>query len=64
MVAAFCIGKWLKERLDPDNHHALFTKINDCDYVIEGLKEYMFSLWCAVYERIEMPANDMSSLAI
>jgi len=57
MVMGFRAGKWLKERSDPGSHQALFSKINDCDYVIEGLREYVFSLCCAVFERIQHTAN-------
>ena len=57
MVMGFRAGKWMKEQSEPGCHLTLFSKINDCDYVIEGLREYMFSLCCAVFEHIEHTAN-------
>jgi len=57
MVMGFRSGKWMKEHSEPGSNLALFAKINDCDYVIEGLREYVFSLCCAVFERIEHTAN-------
>ena len=57
MKTAFRSGKWVKERCDSGSHLEMFSKINDCDYVIEGLREYVFSLCCDVFERIRRIVN-------
>ena len=49
-------------RSDSGSHQALFTKINDCDYVIEGLREYVFSLCCAVFDRIQHTVQHLGIL--
>jgi len=57
MCAAFCCGKWTKERSDDGAHHALFMKINKCSDSIDGLRELVFDLCCDAYERISSIAN-------
>ena len=57
MVMSFRSGKWVKEHSASDCHLDLFMKINDCDYVIEGLSEHVFSLCSAVFARIRHTAN-------
>jgi hypothetical protein len=57
MVLGFRSGKWVREHSASDCHLDLFSKINDCDYVIEGLREHVFSLCSAVFARIRHTAN-------
>jgi hypothetical protein len=57
MVMGFRSGKWVREHCESGCHLDLFSKINDCDYVIEGLREYVFSLCWAVFDRIRHTVN-------
>ena len=54
---AFRSRKWVREHCASGCHLDLFSKINDCDYVIEGLREHVFSLCSAVFDRIRHTAN-------
>ena len=57
MVSAFRVGKCVKELSDDTAYHNLFMKINDCKDAIDGLREFVFSLCCDIYKRIEGTTN-------
>jgi len=59
-VVGISRGQVDKKRSDNDNvaHHDNFLKINKCKDAIAGLREFVFSLCCDVYECIEGTKND------